>query len=211
MKNLLIIGALASGRETYNLAIQCKGYLEEFRIKGFLDDRVNVLDEYKGYPQIISSVVDYEIQQDDVFVCALVNVDYKKSYVDIILAKGGEFISLVHPTVNILQNVEIGQGCIIGYGAYLSCDLKIGNFVTISPYSIIGHDAVIGDWCQLEAYSFIGGFVRLCPMVTIHTGGIILNTKIVESHSIVGAGSVVISNVKENITVIGIPAKKLEF
>jgi len=211
MKNLLIIGALASGREIYNLAIQCKGYLEEFKIKGFLDNRVNVLDGYKDYPPIISSVEDYEIQQDDVFACALVNVNYRKRYVDIILAKGGEFISLVHPTVNIQQNVEIGQGCIIGNGVNLSCDLKVGNFVTISPYSVIGHDAVIGDWCQLETYSFIGGFVRLYPMVTIHTGAIILHTKKVESHSTVGAGSVVISNVKENVTVFGIPAKKLKF
>ena len=92
MKNLLIIVATAFGRETYYLATQCKGYLKEFRIKGFLDDRTNALDNYKGYPPIISSVEDYKVQPDDIFVCALGNGTYKKHYVEIISSKGGQLI-----------------------------------------------------------------------------------------------------------------------
>ena len=204
MKNLLIIVATAFGRETYYLATQCKGYLKEFRIKGFLDDRTNALDNYKGYPPIISSVEDYKVQPDDIFVCALGNGTYKKHYVEIISSKGGQFISLIHPTVNIHTNAEIGEGCIIKNGVNVCCDTKIGNFVTIYSYTVIGHDAVIGDWCHLETNSFIGGGAQLSPFSTIHTGGIIFPDIKIGENAIVGAGSVVLSNVKENSTVFGI-------
>lgn len=211
MKNLLIIVATAFGREVYYLATQCKGYLEEFKIKGFLDDRTNALDGYKGYPPIISSVEDYQVQPDDIFVCALGNSIYKKHYVEIILAKGGQFISLIHPSVNIHSNAEIGNGCVIKSRVNICCDTKIGNFVSIYSNTVVGHDAVIGDWCHLETNSFIGGGAQLSPFSTIHTGGIIFPEIKIGENAIVGAGSVVLSNVKENSTVFGNPARCIKF
>lgn len=211
MRNLLIIGARAFGRETYFLATLCRGYNLEYRIKGFLDDNPHALDGYKGYPEILSSVEEYKVQPGDLFICALGDPIYKKYYAKMTLDKGGEFISLVHPTVNIHQNVKVGIGCVIKNGVNLSCDVEVGNFVTILPYSVIGHDAKIGDWCQLNTYSFMGGFSKIGEMVTISTGGIILPHVEVKDNSIIGAGSVAISNVKENTTVIGVPAKKLKF
>lgn len=71
MKNLLIIGARGTGRGLYGLREDFIGYNETFVIKGFLDDDKHILDGFEGYPPILSSVEDYEIQEDDVFVCAL--------------------------------------------------------------------------------------------------------------------------------------------
>ncbi|HOY32876.1 MAG TPA: sialic acid O-acetyltransferase, partial [Bacteroidales bacterium] len=70
MKKLILIGARGYGRVIYNLAISCKGYNTEYTIKGFLDDKRDALDEFDGYPPVIASVEDYQVQQDDVFVCA---------------------------------------------------------------------------------------------------------------------------------------------
>ena len=70
MKQLLIIGARGFGREVYNLFLACKAAGLEMCCKGFLDDKKDALDGYKNYPPIISSVEDYIIQEDDVFICA---------------------------------------------------------------------------------------------------------------------------------------------
>lgn len=78
MKKLIIIGARGFGREVFSLATRSIGYNEEFSIKGFLDSKSDVLDEFENYPPIIGSVEDYEIQEDDVFVCALGSVKWKK-------------------------------------------------------------------------------------------------------------------------------------
>lgn len=78
------------------------------------------------------------------FVCALGDVHYKQKYVEIIKTKGGEFISLEHPSVEVETNVKIGVGCIIRGHSTISCDVTIGNLVTIMGFCVTGHDAKVG-------------------------------------------------------------------
>ena len=98
MKHLLIIGARGWGRAIYNFALESIGYGTEFDVKGYLDDKSDALDGFEGYPPIIGSVETYQIQEDDVFICALGVVKYKIKYSKLIMDKGGEFITLIHKT-----------------------------------------------------------------------------------------------------------------
>lgn len=211
MKNLLIIGARGFGREVYNLALESVGYGSEFVVKGFLDDKADALNGFNGYPSIVSSVENYEILPDDVFCCALGDVQYKKKYVEIVKNKGGKFISLIHSTSFISRNTTIGEGAIILDNNHISCDLTIGDFVTIQPFCAIGHDVRIGNFCHINAQSFLGGEVIVGDFVTLNTGAIVLPHKTVNTGATVGAGSVVLRNVPSNVTVYGNPAVKLNF
>lgn len=208
MKHLLIIGARGFGREIYNLFVACR--LEDMTCKGFLDDKADALSGYCNYPPIISSVEEYEVREDDVFICALGDVRYKKLYAEKILAKGGKFISLIHPDAHVSMNTSIGCGCIIEKNAVLSCDASLGDFVTVMPSAVLGHDISIGSWSHVGSFSFMGGFSKLGESVTLHPSVNILPHKVIGNNSVVGAGSVVIRSVKEGITVVGNPAKKLE-
>jgi len=206
MKKLIIIGAGSYGREIYNLALECNGYGLEFEIKGFLD---NLYEEigYEGYPEILGKVDEYEPQANDVFVCALMDVDIKKKYIDIVAERGGKFINLIHKTASIWKNTKLGIGCIVREDVRISCDISIGNFVTIQPMSLLGHDVEVGDYCHLNTYSFLGGKVKIGDMSTINTGAIVLPGMEIGGHSVVGAGSVVMRNVGDGMTVLGNPAR----
>ena len=208
MKHLLIIGARGFGREVYNLFLKCN--YQDMECKGFLDDNGNALDSYENYPPIISSVEAYTPQDDDVFICAMGDTKWKRHYVELIQSKGGTFISLIHPSVEIGLNTKIGTGCIIRTNASISCDIEIGEFVTIMGYAVIGHDAKIGKWSHIGAHCFMGGFSQIGEMVTMHPGSRILPHKKVMNSAIIGAGSVVLSKVKEATTVFGIPARRIE-
>lgn len=208
MKHLLIIGARGFGREVYNLFLACN--ITDMDCKGFLDDKVDALDGYRNYPSIISSVEDYIVEDDDVFICALGDVNYKKYYAEKILRNGGQFVSLIHPDASISMNTIIGVGCIIEKHSVISCDAKIGDFVTVMPSAVLGHDISVGDWSHIGSFSFMGGFSKLGESVTIHPSANILPHKVVGNNAVVGAGSVVIRSVKEGQTVMGNPAKKLE-
>ena len=210
MKNLLIIGARGFGREVYNTALESIGYGEEYTVKGFLDDKSDALDGYEDYPPIIGPVENYIIEKNDVFICALGDVHYKKKYADIILSKGGEFINLIHNKAFISKNVKIGKGCIFCIHSSVSCDVTMGDFVTFQSFSVAGHDVTIGNYVQINAHSFMGGFVQLGDMTTLHTGAIVHPHVRIETGAIVGAGSVAIRKVKADTTVFGIPARKLE-
>jgi sugar O-acyltransferase (sialic acid O-acetyltransferase NeuD family) len=209
MKHLIIIGARGFGREVYVAATESIGYAEEFIIKGFLDDKVDALDGLSGYPPIIDSVENYNICPNDVFICALGDVTYKKYYSDLILAKGGEFINLIHKGAHISQNARIGIGCIILNYVQLSCDTNIGDFVTMQPFAVIGHDARIGNMCHLNTYAFMGGYSQIGDNVTMHTACILNPHKKVGDGATIGAGAFVIRNVKPACTVYGNPAKIL--
>lgn len=209
MKNLIIIGARGFGREVYNFAIESIGYNSDFVIKGFLDDKSDALNGYSNYPVILDSVENYQIITNDVFICALGEVKYKKYYSEIILAKGGEFISLIHKDAYIAMNSTIGKGCIICPTSRIHCDVRVGNFVTLQPFSVLGHDVTIGDWCHINDYTDCGGGTKIGNEVTLHTRSFILPKAIVEDRAMVGAGSIVLRLVKSGTTVFGAPAKPL--
>lgn len=209
MKELLIIGARGFGREVFNLAKESKGYLSEFRVKGFLDDKYDALNNFVDYPPIISSVEQYEISSDDIFICALGDVNYKYYYSNIILQKGGIFTSIIHPSAFISQNTKIGKGCIISRYVTISCDVAIGDFVTISTHAGVGHDVQIGSWCHIGGYSNLSGGVQIEDKVTLHPGSNVVPHKIIHTSAVVGAGSVVLNNVKAGTTVFGVPAKRI--
>ncbi|MDE6300842.1 MAG: acetyltransferase [Muribaculaceae bacterium] len=209
MKNLYIVGARGFGREIFYLAKESIGFQTEYKIAGFLDDNASALDDYKGYPSVISSVEAYEPKENDVFIVALGDVKYKKKYIDILNSKGANFYSLIHKDAYISPNTTIGKGCIVCAYVRISCDVEVGDYNTFQPFSVVGHDVKIGNGCHFNTYSFMGGFVVVEDEVTLHTGAIIHPHKVVRRNSTVGAGAVVIRNVQENSTVYGNPAKKL--
>jgi len=178
-------------------------------VKGFLDDNVDALTGFKNYPQIISSVEDYQIQEDDLFICALGDIKYKKKYVNLILGKGGKFTNIIHPNTVINSNVKLGIGVIICPFTYISNDVTIGNFTTIQTHVAVGHDVQIGDYCQINALTFFGGFAKVEEGVTMNPCSGVAPKGSISENVIVGINSVVLKNTKPNCTVYGNPAKPI--
>jgi sugar O-acyltransferase (sialic acid O-acetyltransferase NeuD family) len=209
MKNLIIIGARGFGREIYNVATQCKEFNNEWVIKGFLDDNKNALDGFENYPPILASVEDYEIEENDLFICALGEVKYKAKYINLILGKKGTFTNIIHPTAIINMNVKLGIGVIICPFTYISNDVTIGNFVTIQTHSAVGHDVKIGNYCQINALTFFGGFSTLEDSVTMNPGAMLVPKKRIGEATVIGINSTVLRDIKPNVTAFGTPAKEI--
>ena len=209
MKNLLIIGARGFGREVINLAMQCDGYQTLFQIKGFLDDKKNALDTFNGYPPIIDSVENYDVKDDDVFVCGIGDVQQKKKYVQIILDKGGCFISLVHPTALINPTAAIGKGLLVFPFAQVGSAAIVGDYVLIQSYAGIAHDVKIGDYSRIDVQVLCVGGVIVGNDVTIHSGAVLNHKVVVEDNAVIGATSFVIRKVKQGTTVFGNPAREI--
>lgn len=211
MRQLIIIGARGFGREITDFAKHCIGFGEEFVIKGFLDDNQDALKGFDNYPNILGSVEDYKIAANDVFICGLGSIKWTQFYVSMILNRGGEFINLIHRQAILSTNTKLGKGIIVGQGSLLSTDVSIGDFTQIMSYVIVGHDVKIGNYCRLGDYVFIGGNTIVNDNVFVAVRGTILAKISINKNAKIGAGSVVIRNVKENTTVFGNPAKKIEF
>ena len=117
MQELIIIGAGGLGREVYDLALDTRAY----DIRGFVD--ANATTAPGGSP-ILGTPEDYEIQPDDVFVCAIGNPHARKRCVEQLQRRGARFATLVHPTAIISPSVKMAGGCIIKpyvYSASRNC------------------------------------------------------------------------------------------
>jgi len=209
MKHLIIIGARGFGRETYRSFILTNPYLrKEIDVKGFLDDKSDALAGLNGdWPPILGSVEDYEIQNDDVFFCALGDSHWRKHYSQIISRKGGHFISIIHPAAQVSSAAVIGEGCIIGPFTTISPNVRIGNHVIIHGYVCIGHDTSISDFASIESYVFLGGYASVGELATMHTKSSIIPHKSIGKECVVGFGSVVMRNIKDGLHVFGNPAR----
>ena len=178
MKNLIIIGARGFGREVFDLAMNTQAFKDgEYQIKGFLDDKVDALEGYKGYPSILGSVESYEIKEDDVFACALGTVQPKKQYAELILDKGGEFINLIDLQANVRSDINHLKGLLIFSFVFVSVDVSLSDFVSLQHFSCLGHDSKVGEWSHMSSYSTITGFTVLEDEVMLQTAAKVVPKK----------------------------------
>ena len=207
MKNLIIIGARKLGREVYSLAKQVLHAEEQgWRIKGFLDDAPDVLDNFRYNCPIIDSPENYVPQHGDVFISALGDGKSRKYYTILLEQKGAEFINIVHPTAIISDGIQMGYGNIIGPNVHVSNDVSVGSHTLIQTNAILGHDVILSDYCTAGAFVFVGGAAKIQKGAYLATRCTILPNANVGENAIVGASSLVLKKVPENIKVFGIPA-----
>lgn len=210
-KELLIICAGGFAREVLNYVLDIqKTKKVDWELKGFLSDYPDVLDNLDTYGyKIVGDIQNYQVNENEVFTCAIGESKDRKTLCEKFLEKGAKFINVVHPLAGISSNSMIGVGNIFCPYSGVSANCKIGNFNIINAFSSIGHDAEINDFCTISSYCDITGRTKLMNGVFLGSHAVICPRVIVEENVIVGAGSVVIKKVKSNVTVFGNPAREI--
>lgn len=200
MNTLVIIGARAMGREACAYAQEAG-----FKVKGFLDSKADALSGFDGYPEVLASVEDYRISSEDEFVCALGDPECKQRYVDSIAARGGRFVSIVHPTAYVGRNVKIGAGSIICPNATITNDTILGEHVILNVGASINHDNRIGDFSTICPGCRLAGRVTIGKYVFIGTGALIIPDVSLGDNVYVAAGATVTRSFKAG-RLMGVPA-----
>ncbi|MEO0510106.1 MAG: acetyltransferase [Verrucomicrobiota bacterium] len=207
MKRLIIVGAGGFGREVYAWAKDHKDCGTLWEVVGFLDDDPFALNAFEYPVGILGSIDTYVIGPDDIFLCAIGSPKVKKVVVGRMLARGADFMTLVHPTVVVGENVMIAVGTIVCPGAVITCDITIGRFVAVNCLSSIGHDVKVGDWATISGHCDLTGKSSIGEGSFLGSGSRILPGKSVGSEALVGAGSVVLNSVSDGKKVFGNPAQ----
>ena len=208
MKNLIIIGAGGMGRTMYSNALESVGYGDLFTVKGFIDDNLDALDKFQNYPPVIGTIQDYVPQTGDVFISSIGGA-VRRSCIEKILSRGGEFMNVIHKTARILTNAKLGVGNYVGADTVIGNDAVVGDYNMIQSYTVIGHDARIGSWNRIDTHVTCVGGVVIEDEVNIHSSAVISHEVRVEKGAHVGALSFVIKDVKAGFTVVGNPAHRL--
>ena len=203
---LLIYGAGGLGREILSL-VRTSGGWEPV---GFLDDAVPVNQVIRGVPVLggIEALLSFDGPRN--IVVAVGQPAIKQDIVRLLKPHHVHYPVLMHPAA-ILQDPEsvmLGEGVIIGAGCILTTDICVGSHVLINLNSTIGHDVRIGDCTSIMCGVNVAGEVTIGSAVMIGSGASVLNRITIGDRSRIGMGAAVVKDVADNVTVVGVPAKR---
>lgn len=109
---------------------------------------------------------------------------------------------------NIGNRVHIGDNTIICRSLFEENTI-VGNNTKIDNLVHVAHNCIIGKNCVLTAGVILSGSTIIENDVWIAPNSSISNRVILENHSFIGIGSVVIKKVKTGTTIFGNPAKEI--
>ena len=127
------------------------------------------------------------------------------------LPKETEYFTFIHPTALILDDeIIIGEGSFIGANSILTTNIRIGNHAILNRGNHIGHDCIIGNYFSAMPGSIVSGNVHIGNGVYLGTNSSVIEKKYILHDIVIGANSVVIRDITERGTYVGVPAKKIE-
>lgn len=209
LRSLVIIGAGGFGREVLAWARQSTAFRSEWDIKGFLDDNLDALAGKRTPAAIVGKLSDYEPRPEDVFICAIGRPDLRRRVHELITGRGGEFTNVIHRTVVMADNVELGRGVLLCPYVIVSANATVRDGVAVNLHASIDHDADVGRWSQINCHCDVTGAVVLEDEVFMGSHASVLPGLRVGAKAVIGAGAVVTKNIPPNTTAVGVPARAL--
>ena len=209
MYRLIILAAGGCGREVLQWAMDINEKTHRWCFFGFLDYDEHMLEGKTAVAEIIGNDDNYEIQENDEFICAVGDGVLREKIINRMKARGAKFINLIHPTAIVARSATLGEGVVVYPYALITADTKIGNGCIINMNCSIGHDVDMGDYCTISPNCNITGKCIIGKHVFMGVGVQIIQSMKVENDAYICAGSVVMTKIKEGAKVIGNPAKRI--
>jgi sugar O-acyltransferase (sialic acid O-acetyltransferase NeuD family) len=120
-----------------------------------------------------------------------------------------QYINAIHPSSVISKSLTIGVGNAVMAGVCINARTKIGNHCIVNTNATVDHDCVLEDFVHISPGAQLGGNVYVGEGAHIGIGASIKPGVKIGKWSVVGAGAVVVNDVAEGITVVGVPAKPI--
>lgn len=201
---LLIIGASGHGKVVADIALK----MNKWNHIAFLDNDESIISPM-GI-EVIGRAIDVSkyINDYEIFVGIGNNVA-RKNIQDSLEADGAKIPVLIHPMAAIGEQVEIGKGTVAMAGAVINCCTRIGKGCIINTGATIDHDNEIEDYVHISPGANTAGTVKVGKGSWLGIGSKVSNNVNITSGCVIGAGAVVIRDIIEPGTYIGIPARRL--
>ena len=211
MKDILVIGAGGFGREVKWMIdrINNANGASKWNVAGFIDDGIDYGTRIEGIP-VLGGIEFLDNSPKEIsVVCAIANTVIRKRIINRIKNnKKLLFPNLLDPQIIISPDCTIGEGNVICASTVVSVNVSLGDFDIIDWSCTVGHDVVLHDYVTLFPSVNVSGCVEIRECSEIGTGAQIIQGKKIESNTIIGAGTVVIRDIVQGGTYVGVPAEK---
>ena len=212
MKSVVIVGAGGLGREVLEIFKDQNKTCERWNILGFIDDNQTLHGRVVNGYQVLGGQ-DWFRQNGNgkvSCVCAIADSSTRRSIISHLDEFAVDYVNAIHPSVVMSDSVRLGKGVIIAAGTILTANIEIGNHVIINLSCTIGHDAFLDSFCTLSPSVNVNGADRLGEGVFVGTGVAFCPNLAVGDWAVIGAGAVVLKDIPEESTAVGVPARVIK-
>lgn len=176
------------------------------RIVGFLDG-VHPSGKFMGYDKL-GTDDEYANFLDCHFVIAIGNASVREQIAA--KMKEAQWYTAIHPTASISESgTGIGEGTVVMANAIVNAGARIGKHAIINSGAIVEHDNRIGDFAHISVGAKLAGAVTVGQRTWIGVGATVSNGIRICDDVMVGAGGVVVRDITENGTYVGVPVRKI--
>ena len=214
--NVIIIGAAQHARIVSNLIKSSKSTKNKFNLVGFIDDNEKLHGSKIDGKPILGSFKDVkEIFKKNHTKYFLIGISAKhikirSKYYNLMIEYGFKSFNAIHDSAIIDKKSTMGIGNIINPGCIVNAFSKIGNNCVMYSGSIIEHEDILCDNVFVGPGVALTANIQIGNNCYIGVGARVIPHVKIGDNVTVGAGSVVLNDVDNNLTVAGIPAKKIK-
>jgi sugar O-acyltransferase (sialic acid O-acetyltransferase NeuD family) len=205
MNKLAILGASGHGKVVADTAEACGWQVIEF-----FDDAWPGLSANGIWPVVGTSRDLFgRVQEFDGVVVAIGDNGIRRQKLAELKAVGAELPALIHPSSIISRHAFIGSGAVVFASVVVNAYASVGEGSILNTGCSVDHDCVLGICVHISPGARLAGAVEVGDSSWIGIGACIRQVLKVGSNVIVGAGAVVVRDISDNMTVVGVPARVL--
>lgn len=204
-RKLIIVGDSAFAQ----VAFEYFTYESEYEIVAFAVEEAHLTrTELFGVPVVPFEQLDRLYRpQDHSFYAALVYTEMnqlRKRLYQEAKARGFAPASFISPHAFVWRNCQIGEHCFIFEDNVVQPFVKIGSNVVLWSGNHIGHHSTIRDHCFFSSHVVVSGFVDIGESCFMGVNSTVANNVTIGNNNLVGAGALVLGDVGDSQTVVGI-------
>ncbi|WJM96280.1 acetyltransferase [Pseudomonas defluvii] len=204
MKKLAVLGASGHGKVVADTA-ECCGWTSI----EFFDD--SLAGHNNGFwpivgdtPSLLARLADF-----DGVIVAIGDNRIRHAKLLVLHAAGARLVSLIHPAASVSRYAFVGEGSVVFAGAVVNADARLGWGAILNTGCSVDHDCLLGACVHISPGSHLAGGVKVGDFSWIGIGASVRQLASIGSGVMVGCGAAVVTDLADDVTVVGVPARVL--
>ena len=172
---------------------------------GILDDKLPEGASVLDVP-VLGKIARWQEFAQNAFIIAIGNNEVRAKIAEQLPV---QWYCAVHPRAVVSAYAALGRGTVVMPGAVINAGACVGDHCIVNTCAVVEHDCVLENYVHISPNAALGGTVTVGKKSHIGIGVSVRNNIAICDASMIGAGAVVVKNITEPGTYIGVPAKKI--
>ncbi len=205
MRHLAILGASGHGKVVADTAERCGWQSVKFFDDAWPERQENAAWSVVGDTAALMS----RLAGFDGVLVAIGNNSIRHAKLLELKAAGARLATLIHPAAVVSRYATIGEGTVVFAGVVVNAGARVNPGAILNSACSVDHDCLLGDAVHISPGARLAGGVQVGDLSWIGIGASVRQQIRIGQRVMVGAGSAVVGDIPNDVTVAGVPAKRM--